>query len=207
MFPGRRAREEGSPTPQARQRARPSLSADGLMRHFLVEDQVSIGTGMPERYLWEPRHVRFVIWYRLTTRLPPVAIAVAFNSTFGADHGHVPAMKGRNVDFIFETISARMLRIEDEMAQRGNRWLKPTELGWAPCDHEMCCGTLALSSPGRDRRSVMRPARNRTRGTGFMEQMATTLWPGSWEDILECPRDHEETDPAGSPSSASPSAE
>ncbi|KIW72925.1 hypothetical protein PV04_01084 [Phialophora macrospora] len=196
MQPIRRTRERGSPVRSGRHPGHPSLSADRLARHFFVDDWVENGLGTEEEYTWRPHQVRFVLWYHLTTYIPNDAIAAAFNVTFGADGGGDPEMKAVNVQEIIDVIKNRMKLIEDEIAQRDlGRWPRPSEVGWTPCDHGMSCTTLAQASNGT-MTSVMKGAEIRTRGAGEIAAMATGLWEGTWDEILQCPRRHKEVVPA-----------
>jgi hypothetical protein len=196
MQPVRRARERGSPVRAGRHPGHPSLSADRLARHFFVDDWVENDLGAEEEYTWKPHQVRFVLWYHLTTYIPNDAIAAAFNVTFGADGGGAPEMKAVNVQEIIDVIKNRMKLIEDDIAERDlGRWPRPSEVGWIPCDHGMSCTTLSQASNGT-MTSVMKSAEVRTRGAAEMAAMATGLWEGTWEDILQCPRGHKEAFPA-----------
>ncbi|EXJ64597.1 hypothetical protein A1O7_00934 [Cladophialophora yegresii CBS 114405] len=171
---------------------RPSLSADRLAQHFFINDWVENDRGVEEEYTWKPHQVRFVLWYHLTTYIPNDAIATAFNVTLDAGGDDVPEMKAANVQNIIDVIKNRMKLIDTEIGERGlGKWPRPSELGWIPCDHGMSCATLAEVSHGA-MTSVMRSNELRTRGAREIAAMATGLWEGSWDKILQCPRRHKE---------------
>ncbi|EXJ65612.1 uncharacterized protein A1O5_11139 [Cladophialophora psammophila CBS 110553] len=175
--------------------SKPSLSADKLSQHLLVEDHVNDFNDMSIRHIWPPHHVRFVMWYHLTTSLPYESIAVAFNATFATDD-EAGQMEARNARRIVELIHLRYILIRDELAARG-QWPRPTEQGWAPCDHGMCCATLAeVAGKGR-MASVMRSVDLKTRMAWELADMAMGLWDGDWEGILLCPRKHQNPISAG----------
>ena len=184
----------GSPIKPAQRRGRPSLSADKLGQYFYIDDFAKEKTGSPTECTWLPHHVRFIIWYHLTTHLPHEAIAMAFSVTCGGE-GDVPYMEGENVQTIVDVIKTRFALIKGEIAQRGDQYPRPTEDGWIPCDHGMCCGTLAEVS-NDELTSVMRSAELRTRGAMEIADMATVLWDGNWEELLHCPRKHKTPAPA-----------
>ena len=59
----------------------------------------------------------------------------------------------------------------------------------------MPCATIAEALHGQQK-SVMRSTELKTRGAGEIVAMATGLWEGSWDEILQCPRKHKEAVPA-----------
>ncbi|KIW90292.1 uncharacterized protein Z519_08936 [Cladophialophora bantiana CBS 173.52] len=175
--------------------SKPSLSADKLSKHVLVEDLVNDFNNMSIRHIWPPHHVRFVMWYYLTTSLPYESIAVAFNVTFAGDD-EAGRMEARNAEKIVELVNLRYILIKDELAARG-QWPRPTEQGWAPCDHGMCCATLAEMAGNGRMASVMRSVDLKTRMARKLADMAMGLWDGDWEEILQCPRKHKDPISAG----------
>ena len=105
-------------------------------------------------------------------------------------------MEGANVQMIIDTVKSRTKAIKRELSEREifGLWPRPVEVGWSPCDHGMVCATLAETGGGR-RVSVMRASGLKTRAAMETASMATDLWEGSWDDLIMCPRKHEEVVP------------
>lgn len=192
-------RARGSPVRRRKSqtRSKPQLSPDGLSQHFFVRYQTD-NADLQNEVDWEPHQVRFILWYHYTTTLSESSIAIAFNITFGPSGIQ---MDNRNVRFIIDNIKLRFPLFKDELIARGH-WPKPTYNGWSPCDHGMCCAGLAEAS--LQSISVMRSSTLKYTMERDIVEMATTIWDGSWEEILSCPRYHPNP---SSPSSTSSSGQ
>jgi hypothetical protein len=160
-------------------RQRPRLSHDRITAQFVVDT-------------WTSRDSRFVLWYYLTTTLSYSSIAIARNAAFPDE---VQDMDERDVYTIVEIIlHDRWQVIEPQLSPDGH-FPKPIAAGWAPCDHGMCCSRLAMSA---QRTSVMRSPNIRTRRDQGVADRATTLWHGTWDELLSCPRGHSGSSAGGS---------
>ncbi|KEF57612.1 uncharacterized protein A1O9_05530 [Exophiala aquamarina CBS 119918] len=155
------------------QQPRPRLSPDKVGRHFTIKV-----VGGEE---WAARDVRFILWYYCRTALKFDSIATALNSTYPeADN----QMTAEEAEAIVETIKSDWPRIKQNLTP--GHFAIPEDWGWHPCDHLMIC----TSQQTQDRQSVMRSPRTRVAGVKLIKEILTTLWPGSWEELLQCPRTH-----------------
>lgn len=162
-------------------RTKPKLSHDRIHRNFAV-DCLSPN---PKDSNWSPRDTRFILWYHLTTTLTFASIAIAHNITYPDDEQQ---MNDREVANIIEVVlNTRLPLIKNRLMPDGH-WPRPTDPGWTPCDHEMICSKLAQQTNGR--KSVMRPIECRTRSERELRGLVETLWEGTWQEILTCPRHH-----------------
>ncbi|KAL2440942.1 hypothetical protein ABEF95_009481 [Exophiala dermatitidis] len=184
-------RDRGSPRPR-----KPRLSLDAVSKYF----SISYKTDNPNYrdIKWEPRDTRFVFWYYLTTNLPFASIAIAFNSTYP---DNVVEMSAEDAQGIVSSINVNFVFFKDGL-RRGGHWTRPDLVGWAPCDHEMCCSKLAALENAV---SVNRSPNPRTRQDQEIAEKATALWQGTWAELLTCPRDHGDDSHTSRPRARSPS--
>jgi hypothetical protein len=153
--------------------ARPRLSPDKVGRHFTINFD-----GGNE---WAARDVRFVIWYYCRTMLQFDSIATAYNSTYPeADL----AMTCAEAEAIVETIKSNWAQIRQDLEP--GHFATPEEWGWHPCDHLMTC----TYNQAGNRQTVMRNLKTRVAGVKLIKEILTTMWHGSWEELLQCPRTH-----------------
>ncbi|EXJ89383.1 hypothetical protein A1O3_02450 [Capronia epimyces CBS 606.96] len=179
---------ESTSNNHSRGKLKPKLSPDRISQHFYVPyntDNLNYAD-----LEWEPCDTRFVLWYHLTTNLQADSIAIAYNVTFP---DHPMDMTAEDAAGIVDMLEARFPLFKDDLTPHGH-WQQPKDNGWAPCDHGMYCSTLAAL----DRKvSVMRNPQIRTRNDRGLAEMATALWQGTWQELLTCPRVHNNND-AGS---------
>ncbi|EXJ95298.1 hypothetical protein A1O1_00418 [Capronia coronata CBS 617.96] len=163
-------------------RRKPKLSRDLISQQFAVP----YATDNPNysQLEWKPCDTRFVLWFHLTTNLQFESIAIAFNSTYPDS---TIQMTGEDVLSIVEVLQERFPLIWDQLTPNGH-WNKPTERGWTPCDHGMYCTKMAALER---KASVNRNFKTRTRYERELAEMATTLWQGTWQELLTCPRVHD----------------
>ena len=158
----------------ARPRSRPGLSPDKIGKHFAVK----LDTG----YEYSSSDVRFVLWYYCRTVLQYDAIATVYNSTYTEAE---PQMSAAEVEAIIETIKLRWPSVKADL--RPGHFAPPDSWGWYPCDHLMgCSGTEADG-----KKSVIRNTKSRVFGIKWIREVLTTIWEGSWEELLQCPRNHD----------------
>lgn len=155
------------------QRSRPRLSPDKVGRHFTIKVD-----GGEE---WAARDVRFVLWYYCRTVLKFDSIATAYNSTYPEAHNQMTAGEA---EAIVETIKSNWARIKQDLEP--GHFTFPEDWGWHPCDHLMICTSLQTGN----RQTVMRNLRTRVAGVKLLKEILTSMWPGSWEELLQCPRTH-----------------
>jgi len=156
------------------QRSRPRLSPDKVGRHFTVKV-----VGGEE---WAPRDVRFMLWYYCRTVLTFDSIATAYNSTYlEADN----RLNAEEAEVVVETIKQAWPQIKQDLEP--GHFALPDDWGWHPCDHLMNCNPRQT----RERPTVMRGLKTRVAGVKLIKEILTTMWPGSWEELLQCPRSHQ----------------
>ncbi|KAL6249769.1 hypothetical protein RBB50_003624 [Rhinocladiella similis] len=153
-------------------RVKPRLSPDRVSKQFIVTPFTS-------------RDSRFVLWYYFTTNLDFESIAIARNATFcHAQQQSMTARQARNI--VNKIVRQRFPTFKGDLTL-GGHFPRPMGFGWAPCDHGMCCSKLAENA---GRRSIVRSLRRQETSQRDIGSIATTIWHGTWEDLLACPRDH-----------------
>lgn len=151
----------------------PRLSPDKVGRHFTIRFENGDE--------WAGRDVRFVLWYHCRTMLKFDSIATAYNATYPeADL----AMTGADAETIVETIKSNWAQIKQDLEP--GHFAFPENWGWHPCDHFMTCSYKQSAN----RKSVMRNLKTRVAGVKLIKEILTTMWQGSWEELLQCPRTH-----------------
>ncbi|KIW44704.1 uncharacterized protein PV06_03155 [Exophiala oligosperma] len=159
------------PPPPTR-RVKPRLSPDKINKQFIV---------IP----FTTRDSRFVLWYYFTTNLDFQSIAIARNATFCNNQQQLmTARQARNI--VNKIVRQRLPTFKGELAPDGH-FPRPIGFGWAPCDHGMCCSKLAETG---GKPSIVRSLRRQAKNEHDNGSIATTIWHGTWDELLACPRDH-----------------
>lgn len=180
MTPGTVARRDGRPTGQP-----PPLSARPARQQRQTTSQSQVGRDLAvvtkDGDDWGPDDVRFVLWYHCRTSLKFDAIAAKYNATYAeAD----PIMNAADAEAIVDTVKLNWNQVKGELGQTQSPL--PLDPGWHLCDHHMTCSEMCYE----DKRTLMRHPRTRVGGIGLMKEIVTTIWSGSWEELLQCPRNH-----------------
>ncbi|KAK5062919.1 hypothetical protein LTR84_004995 [Exophiala bonariae] len=126
--------------------------------------------------------VRFVVWYHCRTSLKFDAIALWYNATYPQAN---LSMDGVQAKAIFEKVKGGWDNKKRDFEH--DRVPLPLDQGWHLCDHHMSCSNKLY----QDRKTLMRNPKTRVAGIALMKEMVTTIWDGTWEELLQCPRDHE----------------
>lgn len=157
-----------------RPRPRPIRPSSELTRRLTVT--------MHSGHEWTSGEVRFVLWYYCRTVLQFDSIATAYNSTYPqAD----PVMNSADAETIVEKVKLTWEQIKRHLET--DHFPVPNSRGWHPCDHHMACSNMERE----DQRTIMRNPKTRVAGVKLIKEILTTMWEGSWEELLQCPRNHE----------------